>query len=390
MKALVFHRPKKITVDNVADPKIQHEEDVIIKVTSTAICGSDLHIYNGLIPQLRPFVLGHEMMGVIEEVGGHIKNLKRGDKVVVPFPIACGRCFFCENKMPVACEHSNEKNYGPEGGILREKGGGLFGYTDLYGGYDGGQAEYARIPYANFGPRKVPEGLSDEEVLFLTDIFPTGWTAIDKANLKGGETVAVFGCGPVGVMAQKAAWIKGAKRVIGIDHLDYRLEIAKKSARSEVINLKEVDPVEAIREMTGGRGADLVVDAVGMEAERNFLEKASNLVQLQMGTINALKLCLSAVRRGGMVTVVGVYGTTYDNFPLGQLIDKGIQIWGGQAPVHNYIDELVRLVQDKKVFLDDIITHKLPLTEGPNGYHIFNSKEDNCMKVVLKPHGNAA
>ena len=389
MKALVFHRPKKVSVDTVPDPKIQADSDVIIKITSTAICGSDLHIYNGLFPQLRNMVLGHEMMGIVEEVGSKVKNLKNGDRVVVPFPIACGRCWFCEHQWPTHCENSNEKNYGPEGGILSQKGAGLFGYTDLYGGYDGGQAEYARIPFATFGPRKVPEGLTDEQVLFLTDIFPTGWAAIDKANLQGGEIVAVFGCGPVGIMAQKAAWIRGASRVIGIDLLDYRLEIAKKSAGSEVINLKEVDPVEAIREMTHGRGADVVVDAVGMEANRNILDKASNLVHLQMGTINCLKQCFSAVRRGGKISVVGFYGTNYDNFPLGQFFEKGITLWAGEAPVHNYIDELAALVRDKKVFLDDIITHKLPLSEAPNAYHLFNAKEDNCLKVVLKPHGLA-
>ena len=389
MKALVFHRPKKVSVDTVPDPKIQADSDVIIKITSTAICGSDLHIYNGLFPQLRNMVLGHEMMGIVEEVGSKVKNLKNGDRVVVPFPIACGRCWFCEHQWPTHCENSNEKNYGPEGGILSQKGAGLFGYTDLYGGYDGGQAEYARIPFATFGPRKVPEGLTDEQVLFLTDIFPTGWAAIDKANLQGGEIVAVFGCGPVGIMAQKAAWIRGASRVIGIDLLDYRLEIAKKSAGSEVINLKEVDPVEAIREMTHGRGADVVVDAVGMEANRNILDKASNLVHLQMGTINCLKQCFSAVRRGGTISVVGFYGTNYDNFPLGQFFEKGITLWAGEAPVHNYIDELAALVRDKKVFLDDIITHKLPLSEAPNAYHLFNAKEDNCLKVVLKPHGLA-
>lgn len=387
MKAVVFHHPKKISVDQVPDPKILRTNDLIIKVTSTAICGSDLHIYNGLIPQLSNMVMGHEMMGVVEEAGSEITHLKKGDRIIVPFPIACGHCWFCEHKNPTHCEHSNEKNYGPEGGLLSEKGAGLFGYTDLYGGYDGGQAEYARIPYANFGPRKVPEGLKDEEVLFLTDIFPTGWAAIDKAQLRGGETVAVFGCGPVGVMAQKAAWLKGAKRVLGIDLLDYRLQVAKRSARSEVINMKEVDPIEAIREMTGGRGADVVVDAVGMEAHQSFFQKASNLVHLQAGNINALKLCLSAVRRGGKISVVGVYGTTYDNFPLGQLMDKGVTLWAGQAPVHNYIDELAEMVRERKVFLDDIISHKLPIDEAANAYSIFNQKEDNCMKVVLKPHG---
>jgi S-(hydroxymethyl)glutathione dehydrogenase/alcohol dehydrogenase len=384
MKALVFHRPKKVTVDNVDDPKIKKNTDVILKVTSTAICGSDLHIYNGLMPQVRPMVLGHEFMGVVEEVGSEIKNLKRGDRVVVPFPLACGHCWFCEHQLAPACENSNT-NYGPEGGLLREKGAALFGYTDLYGGYDGGQAEYVRVPFANYGPRKIDDSLTDEEVLFLTDIFPTGWSAIDWAEMKGGETVAVFGCGPVGVMAQKAAWLKGASRVIGVDCLNYRLEVAKKSAKSEVINFKETDPIEAIREMTQGRGVDVCVDAVGMEADRNLLEKVSNLAHFQAGTINSLKSCVSAVRRGGTISIVGVYGTTYDNFPLGQIFDKGITLKTGQAHVHKYIDELISLVKNKKVFLDDIISHKVPLSEASHAYQIFNNKEDNCMKVILKP-----
>lgn len=385
MKASVFHRPKKITFDNVPDPIIEKSTDIILKVTSTAICGSDLHIYNGLIPQVRPMVMGHEFMGEVEEVGSAIKHLKRGDRVVVPFPISCGHCFFCEHQLSTHCENSNP-NYGPEGGLLREKGAALFGYTDLYGGYNGGQAEYARVPFANFGPRKIDDNLSDEQVLFLTDIFPTGWTAIDNAELKGGETVAVFGCGPVGVMAMKAAWLKGASRVIGIDHLNYRMEIARKSGKAEVLNFKEVDVIEVIREMTGGRGVDVAVDAVGMEADRSFLDKAAQLVHLEAGTLNALRMAVKAVRRGGTVSVVGVYATTYDNFPYGQIFDKGIKLVGGQAPVHKYIDELLTLVKDKKVFLDDIITHTLPLEKVADAYQIFNQKEDNCMKVILKPH----
>lgn len=386
MKALVFHRPKKVTLDNVPDPKIEKNTDIILKVTSTAICGSDLHIYNGLIPQVRPMVLGHEFMGVVEEVGKDIKHLKRGDRVVVPFPIACGHCFFCEHKMVGHCENSNP-NYGPEGGLLREKGGALFGYTDLYGGYDGGQAEYVRVPYANFGPRKVDEQLKDEEVLFLTDIFPTGYSAIDWADVKGGEVVAVFGCGPVGIMAMKAAWLRGASRVIGIDHLNYRLEVARKSGKAEVINFKENDPAEIIRDMTNGRGADVVVDAVGMEAERSLISKAAQLIHLEAGSLNALKMCVRAVRRGGTISVVGVYGTTYDNFPFGQLFDKGIKLIAGQAPAQAHIDYLMTLVRDKKVMLDDIISHKLPLEKISEAYEIFNNKEDNCMKVILKPHG---
>ncbi len=385
MKALVFHRPKKVTLDTVPDPRIEKNNDVILKVTSTAICGSDLHIYNGLIPQVRPMVMGHEFMGVVEETGSEIRHLKRGDRVVVPFPIACGQCFFCEHKLPGHCENSNP-NYGPEGGLLRDKGAALFGYTDLYGGYDGGQAEYVRVPFANFGPRKVSDNLKDDEVLFLTDIFPTGYSAIEWADMKGGEVVAVFGCGPVGVMAMKSAWLKGASRVIGIDHLNYRLEIARRTAKAEIINFKENDPAEIIREMTYGRGADVVVDAVGMEAERSMFDKAAQLVHLEAGTLNAFKMCVRAVRRGGVISVVGLYGTTYDNFPLGQIFDKGLRIISGQAPVQAHFDHLMKLVQDKKVILDDIISHKFPLERIAEAYQLFNNKEDKCMKVILKPH----
>ena len=383
MKALVFHSPKKVSVDKVADPRIEKDTDIILKVTSTAICGSDLHIFNGFIPQVKPMVMGHEFMGIVEEVGKGVKKLKKGDRVVVPFPIACGNCFFCNRALTPHCENTNS-NYGPEGGMLKEKGGALFGYTDLYGGYPGGQAELVRVPYADFSPRKVDD-LKDEEVLFLTDIFPTGWSAVDWANLKGGETVAVFGCGPVGIMAQKAAWLKGAGRVIGIDLLDYRLEVAKKSARSEVLNLHKTDVVQAIREMTEGRGADVCIDAVGMEAHRSPWEKFSNLLHMQAGTIDVIKLCASAVRRGGVISVVGVYGSPYSNFPFGQIFDKGVTIKTGQALVQHYIDELLELVKTKKVILDDIISHALPLDQAPHAYEIFCNKKDNCVKVVLKP-----
>jgi S-(hydroxymethyl)glutathione dehydrogenase/alcohol dehydrogenase len=385
MKALVFHKAKEVSVDNVEDPIIEQPEDIILRVTSTAICGSDLHIYNGLFPQPRPMVLGHEFMGIVEEVGKSVTNLKKGDRVVVPFPIACGKCFFCSKEMPGHCENSNPDNYGPEGGLMTEKGGGLFGYTDLYGGYNGGQAQYVRVPYANFGPRIVPNSLKDKEVLFLTDIFPTGWSGVDWAQLQGGETVAVFGCGPVGIMAQKAAWLNGAKRVIGIDIQPYRLDIAKKAAKSEVLNYKEVDVVEAIREMTGGHGADVCIDAVGMEADRNILEKANAALHMEVGTMKVLEKCFSAVRRGGKVSILGVYGVNYHDFPLAQIFDKGLQVFSGQAPVHKYIDKLVELVENKKVILDDIITHEIPLEQAAHGYEIFNNKEDNCLKVVLKP-----
>lgn len=388
MKALVFHHPGKVSVDTVPDPTLEEADDVIVKVTSTAICGSDLHIYNGFLPQVKPIILGHEFMGVVEEVGSGVTKLQRGDRVVVPFPIACGGCFFCKHDLPGHCEVSNPEKYGPEGGLLDQKGGALFGYTELYGGYDGGQAEYVRVPYANNGPRKVQGDFSDEQLLFLTDILPTGYAGIDWAQPQGGETVAVFGCGPVGLMAQKVAWLKGASRVIGIDIQPYRLEAAKRSARSETLNaaeLKETEVVEAIREMTGGRGADICVDAVGMECDRSLLEKLSNVVHAQVGSIKALQTAISAVRRGGWVTVLGVYGVPYDNFPLGQIFDKGISMRFGQSTPQRDIDELLTWVEAGKIQLDDIISHRLPLEEAPHAYDIFNKKEDDCVKVVLKP-----
>ncbi len=386
MKAAVFHSPKKITADNVPDPVLEKADDIILRVTSTAICGSDLHIYNGFIPQKTPMVMGHEFMGIVEDAGSAVTKVKKGDRVVIPFPIACGHCFFCDHLLPGHCENSNPENYGPEGGMLEEKGGGLFGYTDLYGGYSGGQAEYVRVPYANYGPRKVSDALSDEELLFLTDIFPTGYTAIDKANLKGGETVAVFGCGPVGLMAQKAAWLKGAGRVIGLDSLDYRLEMAKRVCGSEVVNTKDrKQAIEQVRAMTDGRGADVCVDAVGMEADSTSMEKVANVFQGEKGNINALEMCLSAVRRGGTVSILGVYGMPYDNFPIGQVFDKGLIINSGQAPVQKDIDELIEHVEAGRIKLNDIVTHRLPLADIEHAYDIFNEKKEDCVKIILTP-----
>ncbi|WP_423147875.1 zinc-dependent alcohol dehydrogenase [Rubrolithibacter danxiaensis] len=385
MKAAVFHKPGDITVDTVEDPRIEDSGDVILKVTSTAICGSDLHIYDGGVPQLKDMIMGHEFMGIVEDVGSAVTRLKRGDRVVVPFPIACGHCFFCTHGATPHCENSNHKHYGPEGDMLDGKGGALFGYTDLYGGYSGGQAEYVRVPYADISPRIIPENMTDEQVLFLTDIFPTGWTAIDWAQLKGGEVVAIFGSGPVGLMAQKAAWLNGASRVIAIDPLNYRLERARSVNKVETINPHEVDPIEAIREMTGGRGADVCVDAVGFEAERNILEKAKAVVNFEKGTSKVIENCFKAVRRAGTVSIVGVYGSPYDNFPVHRMFDKGITIKQGQAPVQNYIDHLLQLVKDEKVVLDDIISHTLPLDQASHAFDIFKNKEDDCVKVILKP-----
>ncbi|RRJ88958.1 zinc-dependent alcohol dehydrogenase [Flavobacterium macacae] len=387
MKAAVIHGAGSIAYDTVEDPILKETDDIIIKVTSTAICGSDLHIFSGGIPQPRPMVLGHEFMGIVEEVGKGVTSVKVGDRVVVPFPIACGGCYFCNHELPGHCENSNPDHYGPEGGVLTEKGGALFGYTDLYGGYDGGQAQYVRVPYANFGPRIVPEGLTDEQVLFLTDIFPTGYTGVDWGQVKGGEIVAIFGAGPVGLMAAKSAWLRGAARVVIIDTVKYRLDKARETAGCETIlwdsGAKEV--VEQVRAISSGRGADVCIDAVGFEPDRSLLDRAKAVIHLEKGSVKVLEACMSAVRRGGIVSVLGVYPYLYDNFPIGQFFDKGITIRGGQAPAQKHIDKLMGYVVEGKVKLDDIITHRLPLSEIAHAYDIFNKREDGCVKVVLDP-----
>jgi S-(hydroxymethyl)glutathione dehydrogenase / alcohol dehydrogenase len=385
MKAAVFHKIGDISVDNVDDPKIEQDEDVIVKVTSTAICGSDLHIYDGFFPQLKDQIIGHEFMGIVEDIGKGVTKVKKGDRVVVPFPIACGHCFFCNHDLPGHCENSNPEHFGPEGDMLKGKGGGLYGYTDLYGGYSGGQAEYVRVPFANFGPRVVPDGIDDEQVLFLTDIFPTGWTAIDWAGVKGGETVVIFGSGPVGLMAQKAAWYRGAGRIIAVDPEEYRLERARTVNKVETLNATDEDLMQKIYEMTDGRGADVCVDAVGMEANRSVGEKIKAVVNIEKGTPKVMEHCFEAVRRGGHVSVVGVYGSPYDNFPVHRLFDKAIRVQFGQAPVQKYIDELFQITLDGKVVLNDIISHRLPLSEAARAYEIFKHKQDDCVKVVLRP-----
>lgn len=387
MKAAVIHSPGNISYDTVDDPILKESRDIIVKVTSTAICGSDLHIYSGGIPQARNMVLGHEFMGIVEETGRDVKNLKVGDRVIVPFPIACGHCFFCDHHLPGHCENSNPENYGPEGGIMTEKGGALFGYTDLYGGYDGGQAEYVRVPYGDYGPRIVPEGMSDEQVLFLTDIFPTGYTGIDWAGIKGGESVAIFGSGPVGLMALKAAHLRNAGKVIIVDTVQYRLDMAKKVGDCITIlwEDKVEDVIEQIRDLTEGRGTDICIEAVGFEPDRNIWDKAKAVWNLEKGSVKVLEACMSAVRRGGFISVLGVYPMHYDNFPVGQFFDKGLTLKGGQAPAQKYIDLLLNEVTKGNVKLDDIITHRLPLSQIAHGYDIFKRKEEGCVKVVLDP-----
>ena len=385
MKALVFHKPSDVRVETVADPKIKDPQDAIVRVTRTAICGSDLHIYNGYVPQVRSFVPGHEFVGVVEEVGQEVTKLRVGDRVVVPFPIACGTCWFCTHGWPTQCSTSNS-NYGPEGGLLKQKGAALFGFTDLYGGYDGGQAELVRVPFANFGPRKIPDELSFQDVHFLTDIFPTGWAAAEWGGVSAGDTVAVFGAGPVGIMAMKSAWLKGASRVFAVDLLPYRLRKAAETANVETINSAEQDPAEVLRAATDGRGPDVCIDAVGLECHRSVITKVADVViHHQAGNIDVLQTALNAVRRGGRLSCVGVYSTKYENFPRGQLMDKGVQFMSGQAPVHNFIDKLLELTMQGKVVTKDIITHEMRLDQAPEAYKMFNEKKDDCVKVVLTP-----
>ncbi len=386
MKAIVFHKPGDMRYETVPDPKIMAPTDVILRVTSTAICGSDLHIYNGYFPQVQNMVMGHEFMGIVEETGSAVKKLKQGDRVVIPFVIACGSCWFCSHEFPTACETTNPANYGPEGGILKEKGGGLFGFTNLYGGYSGGQAERVRVPFADVGAQLVPEDLSDEQVLFLSDILPTAYTALQWAEVKEGETVAIFGSGPVGLMAQKLARLMGASKIIAVDPQDYRLAVASSAGHAtHVINPDRVNTVDTIRELTSGRGADVCIDAVGMEAKRNVLEKASNVLHGQGGTSKVLETAMSAVRRSGRVSVVGVYGSKYDSFNLAQFFDKNLTIKMGQAWVQNFNDELLGFIRSGKIQADDIISHRIPMKEAARAYEIFNKKEDNCVKVVMTP-----
>ena len=385
MKAAVFHKIGDISVDNVDDPKIEQPDDIIVKITSTAICGSDLHIYNGFVPQVRDMVLGHEFMGIVEQTGPGVTRVKKGDRVVVPFTIACGQCFFCQQGFHPNCEHTNPEHYGPQGDLLKGKGGGMFGYTDLYGGYNGGQAEYARVPHGNVGPKIIPDGLEDEQVLFLTDIFPTGWSAVKWGKVKPGDTVVIFGSGPVGLMAQKAAWLNGAKRVIAVDPLEYRLEKARTVNNVDTLNANEDDLREKIYDMTNGRGADVAIDAVGMEAGRNFIEKAKAVFNAEKGTSKVIEMCTEAVRRNGTVSIVGVYASPYDNFPIHRIFDKGLIMQFGQAQTHVYIDQCFEMVRSGKVVLDDIITHRLPLSQASEAYDMFKNKTDDCVKVVLKP-----
>ncbi|MEG4027095.1 MULTISPECIES: zinc-dependent alcohol dehydrogenase [unclassified Microcoleus] len=388
MKALCWHGANDVRVDNVPDPTIINPRDAIVKITSTAICGSDLHLYDGFIPTMQSGdIMGHEFMGEVVELGSQVKNLKKGDRVVIPFTISCGSCFFCNRDLWSLCDNSN-----PNAGLAEKMFGhspaGLFGYSHLTGGYAGGQAEYARVPFADVGPLKIPDGLSDEQVLFLTDIFPTGYMAAENCDIQPGDTVAVWGCGPVGQFAIRSAFMLGADRVIAIDRIPERLQMAA-AAKAEIINYEEMDAGEAVTEMTGGRGPDSCIDAVGMEAHGTGLDalydKAKQAVRLESDRPTALRQVILACRKGGTVSIPGVYGGFVDKVPLGAAFNKGLTMKMGQTHVHRYLRPLLDRVQKGEIDPSFVITHRMKLDEAPHAYDIFKNKKDNCIKVVLKP-----
>ncbi|WP_270646857.1 zinc-dependent alcohol dehydrogenase [Paeniclostridium hominis] len=376
MKAIVYEGIKNVNVRDVADPKIEKSDDIIIKVTSTAICGSDLHLIHGMIPNLKKnSILGHETMGIIEEIGKDVTKLKKGDRVVVPFPISCGHCFYCEHELYSQCDNSND--YGSCGGI--------FGYSDTFGGYDGGQSEYLRVPYANVGPIKIPEELSDDQVLFLTDVLPTSYWGVDNAGVKKGDTVVVLGCGPIGLSVIKWLILKNVGRIIAVDRVSYRLNHAASYKGIETINFEDHDDTgEYIKEITHG-GADVVIDCVGMDGVMSNLEKIETLLKLQGGSKSAIEISSRAVRKGGTVMMVGVYGARYNLFPLGDFFSRNITLKMGQCPAQAYMPKILDIIKKGEYDPTDIITHKLSLSEGKHAYDIFDSKLDNCIKVVLKP-----
>jgi threonine dehydrogenase-like Zn-dependent dehydrogenase len=389
MKAVCWHGANDVRVDTVPDPKIINPRDAIIKITSTAICGSDLHLYDGFIPTMESGdILGHEFMGEVVELGSAVKNVQVGDRVVVPFTISCGNCFFCNRDLWSLCDNSNPNGWMAEK-MYGHSPAGLFGYSHMLGGYAGGQAEYARVPFADVGLFKVPDGMADEQVLFLTDIFPTGYMAAENCHIKPGDTVAVWGCGPVGLFAIKSAYMLGADRVIAFDRVPERLQMAKEQAKAEVLNYEEVDVGEAIKEMTGGRGPDACIDAVGMEAHGTdamaFYDKAKQAVRLETDRPTALRQVIVACRKGGHVSLAGVYGGFLDKIPMGAAFNKGLTFKMGQTHVHKYLRPLLDRIQNGEIDPSFVITHKMSLEEAPKGYEIFKHKKDNCIKVVLKP-----
>ncbi|MCS7464124.1 glutathione-dependent formaldehyde dehydrogenase [Paenibacillus doosanensis] len=378
MKAVTYQGIKQVAVKEVPDPKIEKPDDMIVKLTTTAICGSDLHLIHGMIPNLQEnYVIGHEPMGIVEEVGPEVSKLKKGDRVIIPFTIACGECFYCKHQLESQCDNSNEN------GDM----GAYFGYSGSTGGYAGGQAEYLRVPFANFTHFKIPESCEepDEKLCLIADAMTTAFWSVDNAGVKEGDTVIVLGCGPIGLLAQKFCWLKKAGRVIAVDYVDYRLQHAKQTNQVETIHFEQYPNVgQHLKELTKG-GADVVIDAVGMDGKMSDLEFLASGLKLQGGSMGALITASQAVRKGGTIQITGVYGGRYNGFPLGDIMQRNVNIRSGQAPVIHLMPYMYDLIASGKVDPGDIITHVLPLSDAKRGYEAFDTKTDNCIKVVLKP-----
>jgi threonine dehydrogenase-like Zn-dependent dehydrogenase len=389
MRATCWIDKKKVRVEEVPDPRILNDHDAIVKVSSTAICGSDLHLYDGFVPSMeKGDILGHEFMGEVVEVGREVTNVKVGDRVVVPFPISCGRCTMCKQQLFSCCENSNPNAWMAEK-LWGRSPAGIFGYSHLLGGYAGGQAEYARVPFADVGPIKVPDGLTDEQVLLLSDIFPTGYMGAEMCDIKRGDVVAVWGAGPVGLLAMASAKLLGAERVIAIDRIPYRLRMAKERAgATETIDYEKADVPEALMELTGGRGPDACIDAVGMEAHGHAAvyayDRAKQALMLETDRAAALREAIQTCRNGGVVSVIGVYGGFVDKFPMGAVVNRSLTIRAAQTHVQRYMRPLLERIQRGEIDPSFVITHRLPLSEAARGYAMFVNKEDGCEKVVLK------
>lgn len=387
MRALTYHGARDVRVESVPDPIIQAPDDVILRVTATAICGSDLHLYRGKMPATQEGdIFGHEFMGVVEEIGPEVTQVQKGDRVIIPFVIACGQCFFCEHDLTAACENTNPDR----GAILNKKqippGAALFGYTHLYGGVPGGQAEYVRVPKGNFGPFKVPGSLPDEKVLFLTDILPTAWQAVTNANVGKGSSVAIYGAGPVGLLSAACARMLGAEMIFMVDHNHYRLEFARNTYGAIPVNFDQVDAAEfIINHSPGHRGVDAVIDAIGFEAKGSVIETLLTNLKIEGSSGAALRQCIAAVRRGGIVSVPGLYAGPIHGFLFGDAFDKGLTFKMGQTHVHQFLPQLLEHIENGDLSPEVIITHRMNLSDAAEGYRIFDQREQDCRKVILTP-----